>query len=95
MSLPKWFTGEIYERGDTVTNHLSGEKYTLTAEELSMYDFIKGASILLEINSSAPSMIQEGMKNISIRTTNLRRGIDWFKINNNEAYMVLLDNNNN
>ena len=35
------------------------------------------------------------MKNISIRTTNLRRGIDWFKINNNEAYMVLLDNNNN
>ena len=38
--LPKWFKGKVYEKGDTVTNNLDGKKYTLTAEELSMYNFI-------------------------------------------------------
>ena len=29
--LPKWFDGELYEKGETVTNRFSGEEYELTA----------------------------------------------------------------
>ena len=43
--LPKWFNGMIYKSGDTVKNPFSGEEYELTAEELSMYDFIIGSQI--------------------------------------------------
>lgn len=41
--LPKWFDGEIYNKGATVTNPYTGETVDLSAEELSMYDVIKGA----------------------------------------------------
>ena len=76
--LPEWFDGELYEKGDEVTNRFSGEKYDLTAEELSMYDFIMGAQIVLEMG-------------LVSRDEDLRKGLDWFRANNNEAYMVLLD----
>ena len=42
QKLPKWFNGDIYSSGDIVTNPFSGQEYELTAEELSMYDLIKG-----------------------------------------------------
>jgi len=76
--LPEWFDGELYEKGDEVTNRFSGEKYDLTAEELSMYDFIMGAQIVLEMG-------------VMSRDEDLRKGLKWFRENNNEAYMVLLD----
>ena len=76
--LPDWFDGELYEKGDEVTNRFSGEKYTLTAEELSMYDFIMGAQIVLEMG-------------LVSRDEDLRKGLEWFRKNNNEAYMTLLD----
>jgi hypothetical protein len=79
--LPEWFDGELYEEGDEVSNRFSGEKYTLTAEELSMYDFIMGAQIVLEMGMGDNSKIIE----------DLRKGLDWFRTNNNKAYMVLLD----
>jgi len=41
--LPKWFDGTVYAKGDTVTNPYTGDKANLSAEELSMYDVIKGA----------------------------------------------------
>ena len=41
--LPKWFDGTVYEKGDTVSNPYTGDKAELSAEELSMYDLIKGA----------------------------------------------------
>ena len=41
--LPKWFDGQIYTKGSTVTNPFTGDKAELSAEELSMYDVIKGA----------------------------------------------------
>ena len=41
--LPKWFDGQVYEKGDTVSNPYTGDKAELSAEELSMYDVIKGA----------------------------------------------------
>ena len=79
--LPKWFDGELYESGDEVTNRFSGKKYTLTAEELSMYDFIMGAQLVLEMGMmDTPKIVED-----------LRKGLDWFRKNNNKAYMVLLD----
>ena len=80
--LPKWFTGELYEDGGMVSNRFSGEEYELTAKELSMYDFIMGATIIMEMGISCKNdkMIDE-----------LRKGLGWFKENNSKAYMVLLD----
>jgi len=41
--LPKWFDGTVYKKGDTISNPYTGDKAELSAEELSMYDVIKGA----------------------------------------------------
>ena len=78
QQLPKWFNGELYEKGDTVRNRFSGEEYKLSAIELSMYDYITGATTMMEM----------GMTDV---VPNLRRGLDWFRTHNSEAYMVLLD----
>ena len=80
QKLPKWFNGELYDKGATVQNRISGEEYELTAEELSMYDFVIGATTMMEMGMHHDSMI-----------TDLRKGLDWFRMNNAEAYMVLLD----
>ena len=78
--LPKWFNGELYDEGATVQNRFSGEKYKLNNVELSMYDFIIGATTVMEMGTHDPRMI-----------TDLRKGLSWFRKNNSEAYMVLLD----
>ena len=80
QTLPKWFTGELYEEGATVQNRFSGEEAELTATELSMYDFVMGASIMIEMGMSNPSTVKS-----------LRKGLDWFRENNSKAYMTLLD----
>ena len=81
QKLPKWFRGELYEEGDTVRNRFSGEEYELNNVELSMYDFVIGASIVLEMSG--------GYRHTNV--DELRKGLDWFRMNNAEAYMVLLD----
>jgi len=78
--LPKWFKGEVYNEGREVTNRFGGDSCYLTAEELSMYDFIIGASTLMEMGMYAPKSIDD-----------MRKGLDWFRKNNAEAYMKLLD----
>ena len=78
--LPKWFTGELYDEGAEVTNRFSGDSCHLNNIELSMYDFIMGATQVMEIGMHHDSMI-----------TDLRKGLDWFRKNNASAYMVLLD----
>ena len=81
IKLPKWFKGELYKEGGTVRNRFSGEKYKLNNIELSMYDFVMGATVTAELGIfNTPHHIQE-----------LKKGLDWFKENNAEAYMVLLD----
>ena len=80
QELPKWFDGELYSEGDTVRNPYSGQTYELTAEELSMYDFIIGANRLMEMGMIA-------LKN----QKDMRKGLDWFRKNNVDAYYVLLD----
>jgi hypothetical protein len=81
QELPKWFNGELYEEGGTVQNRFSGEKYELNNIELSMYDFVMGATITMEM----------GIFNSDHHIQELRKGLDWFRKNNPKAYMVLLD----
>ena len=78
QKLPKWFDGELYKNGATVQNRFSGKEYELNNIELSMYDFVMGSVIMSEM----------GHTNV---VPNLRRGLDWFRTHNSEAYMVLLD----
>ena len=81
QKLPKWFNGELYEEGDTVINRFSGEEYELNNVELSMYDFVMGATITAEM----------GIFNTPHHIKELRKGLDWFRKHNIKAYMVLLD----
>lgn len=46
QEMPKWFNGQVYSEGDTVSNPFTGDSVELTAEELSMYDLIMGAQML-------------------------------------------------
>ena len=81
QKLPKWFNGELYKEGGTARNRFSGEEYKLNAMELSIYDFVMGATQMAEMGIfNTPHHIQE-----------LRKGLDWFRKNNAEAYMILLD----
>jgi hypothetical protein len=84
QTLPKWFTGEMYEEGATVQNRFSGEETELTAAELSMYDFIMGATIMLEMGILKEESLEFG-------ASDLKKGMDWFRKNNSKAYLVLLD----
>ena len=80
VKLPLWFNGKIYKKGGIVENRFSGEEYELNNIELSMYDLIMGATIVLEM----------GVENDEIIKT-IRKGLDWFRKHNPKAYMVLLD----
>mgnify|MGYP003137439148 CR=1 FL=1 len=81
QELPKWFRGELYEEGATVRNRFSGEEYELNNIELSMYDFVIGSTMVLEMAG--------GYKHTNV--DELRKGLDWFRKNNAKAYMILLD----
>jgi len=82
QSVPKWFSGMIYENGETVTNPFSGETYDLNGVELSMYDFIMGSQYVMEV---APKTVT------SKQVNEFHKALRWFQKNNIEAYMVLLD----
>ena len=81
QTLPKWFKGEVYEKGAVVRNRFGGGEIELNNVELSMYDFVIGSSMLMEMSG--------GYKHTDVNE--LRKGLDWFRKNNPEAYMVLLD----
>ena len=87
---PKWFKGAWYNTGDTVTNPFSGECYTLTGPELSMYDFIQGAQYTIEVTFAREGDFAEDPI-ITKLINDQRKGIDWFRSENPKAYMVLLD----
>ena len=80
QKLPKWFDGEVYDKGGTVANRFTGEEYELNNIELSMYDLVMGASIVSEMGMNNPNIIKD-----------LKRGLDWFRTNNPKAYMVLFE----
>ena len=81
QKLPKWFDGEVYEKGGVVQNRFGGEEIELNNVELSMYDFVIGASIVLEMSG--------GYRHTNV--DELRKGLDWFRTHSPTAYMVLLD----
>ena len=80
--LPKWFKGQLYDKGDTVKNPFSGEVCELDNVELSMYDFIIGSQYVFEM---APNTVTPG------KVRDFQRGLNWFRKNNASAYMTLLD----
>jgi hypothetical protein len=81
QEIPKWFNGEIYDKGAEVTNRFGGDSCYLNNVELSIYDFVIGASDMAEMGIfNTPQHIQD-----------LRKGLDWFRKNNINAYMILLD----
>lgn len=85
QKVPKWFDGVVYTKGETVRNPYSGETYELNGLELSIYDLIIGAQHLVDafggpFNENTIQFQKE-----------MRKGLDWFRSNNVEAYYVLLD----
>jgi len=78
QKLPKWFKGELYEKGAVVRNRFGGGEIELNNVELSMYDFVMGATIIMEMG-------------LDTDIAGLRKGLSWFRTHNSEAYMVLLD----
>jgi len=82
QKLPKWFNGALYSQGETVANPFTGEEIELTNVELSLYDFIMGCNTVF---AKAPNRVNDEMiKDFDLALT-------WFRVNNPEAYMVLLD----
>jgi len=82
QTVPKWFKGMIYDKGELVTNPFSGDSYELSAVELSMYDFIMGSQYVMEV---APKTVNEKQIN------EFNKALSWFRKNNSNAYMTLLD----
>ena len=82
IKLPKWFKGQLYDKGDTVKNPFSGEVYELNNVELSMYDFVIGSQVVMEM---APHTVTEQ------KVKDFQKGLDWFRKHKSEAYMILLD----
>ena len=82
QKIPKWFEGQIYEKGDLVTNPFSGVSYELNGLELSMYDFIMGTQFVME---KMPKSVTKKM------VDDFYKGLDWFKKYNIDAYFALLD----
>ena len=79
--LPDWFDGEVYEIGDEVRNPYSGETAFLDPAELSMYEVIKGAEMILLMTHSSERKLVEL----------IRKGQDWMLAKNPQAYMTLID----
>mgnify|MGYP001166345897 FL=1 len=79
--LPAWFHGELYDKGSEVRNRFSGDSCYLNNVELSMYDYVMGAT----------QMIEMGIFNTPHHTRELQKGLSWFRKTNPEAYMILLD----
>ena len=48
--------------------------------ELSMYDFVIGATLCMEMGMQSEKMISD-----------FQKGLNWFRKHNAEAYMILLD----
>jgi hypothetical protein len=72
----------IYTKGAEVKNPFSGESYELTGLELSIYDFILGCQMVFDSASSTMT---------TKRVNEFQKALNWFRVNNPEAYYVLLD----
>ena len=82
QTVPKWFKGMIYDQGEICVNPFTEQSYALTGIELSIYDFILGSQYIMEV---APKTVTPKQVN------DFNKALSWFRKNNTEAYMVLLD----
>ena len=82
QTVPKWFKGMIYDQGEQCVNPFTEQSYNLTGIELSIYDFILGSQYVMEV---APKTVTPK------QVTEFQKALSWFRKNNTEAYMVLLD----
>jgi len=82
QTVPKWFKGLVYQEGEKVTNRFSGDSCELTNVELSMYDFIMGSQLVMEL---APKSVTQKQIN------EFHKALTWFRRANSNAYYVLLD----
>lgn len=83
--LPKWFEGEQFSKGGTVTNPYSGATRELNSVELTVYARI--INLERQINN------QGGVFNPATAKlqNQMSKCLGWFRNNNAEAYFDLLD----
>ena len=87
--LSDWFEGELYTEGANVQNRFTGEEITLNAEELSVYDFVMGCEVYLEMQLEGDDKLESS--DIKFLKEKMRKGLKWFQSTNPEAYKILLD----
>jgi len=83
IKIPKWFNGEIYEKGAAVQNLSRGTVYTLNNVELSVYDYILDKQKMFQKDDYSKINAQE--------LRDFEKDLYWFRANNPRAYKVLLD----
>lgn len=74
-----------YNDNEFITNPFSGESYECTGEEAAVYDYIMGLQHIIESKGGAFNPETRSYQQ------QMRKALDWFRYNNAEAYMVLLD----
>ena len=89
IKAPNSFEGEIYDKGEVVTNRWSGESIELNNVELSIYDFIMGSEVYLEMQLEGDDKLESS--DVKFLRKNMRKGLKWFQSTNPEAYKILLD----
>ena len=73
-----------------VKNPFSGEEYELDPIEEAVYACIKGAEMMASVK--VISIYENGVKSLQNKMWDtVNSGCDWFRSNNTEAYMRLLD----
>jgi len=84
-ALPKWFNGDVYSEGGEIKNRFTGEACVVDAEEMSMYDFIMGCEMFVEMRGGFLEPSTAKLQG------EMAKGISWFRQRNPSAYMILLD----
>ena len=84
-ALPKWFDGYVGDENETIRNPFTGERYDCNPNEVAMYDLIMGIQITID---KSGGLLNPRTRDLQIK---LRDSLDWFRKNNAEAYMILLD----
>ena len=67
-----------------IANRFTGEKVTVPADAVAVYDVIMGSNLMAEQSGTSPKKQDELYKTV-------RKGLDWFMKHEPKAYMVLLD----
>ena len=74
------FVCEVLDKPEEIKNPFSGEKVMLEPEAVAVYDSIKGAEILADLNNGDDPKWEK-----------VRQGIAWFQKYYPKEYMILLD----